>query len=215
MPLNPAQGPQLLCMSPPTSQSHPWAVRLFSPADSAAVSTPTCACSQDTRGTRSAAEADVGLGPATYQLRDLGKVTWPLCGWLPHLWVDGKWEHFFELCRLNVAAYLAHNRNQYLLAILIFIKMRPAVSTGSPSCLAWASLPSPPTTVMSAPAPTMLSLFSRIQLMATPPCSSVHGILQARILEWVAISCSRDLPDPWIEPSALNVSCIGRRILYH
>jgi len=30
--------------------------------------------------------------------------------------------------------------------------------------------------------------------------SSVHGILQARILEWVAISFSGDLPDPGIEP---------------
>ena len=29
--------------------------------------------------------------------------------------------------------------------------------------------------------------------------SSVHGILQARIQEWVAISFSRDLPDPGIE----------------
>ena len=26
----------------------------------------------------------------------------------------------------------------------------------------------------------------------TPPGFSVHGILQARILEWVAISCSRE-----------------------
>ena len=32
------------------------------------------------------------------------------------------------------------------------------------------------------------------------PVSSVHGILQARILEWIAISFSRDLPDPGIEP---------------
>ena len=30
----------------------------------------------------------------------------------------------------------------------------------------------------------------------SPPGSSVHGILQARILEWVAISSSQDLPDP-------------------
>ena len=29
----------------------------------------------------------------------------------------------------------------------------------------------------------------------SPPGSSVHGISQARILEWVAISSSRDLPD--------------------
>ena len=34
------------------------------------------------------------------------------------------------------------------------------------------------------------------------PGSSVHGIFQARILEWVVISSSRDLPDPEIEPSS-------------
>ena len=32
------------------------------------------------------------------------------------------------------------------------------------------------------------------------PGSSVHGILQARILERIAISFSGDLPDPGIEP---------------
>ena len=31
------------------------------------------------------------------------------------------------------------------------------------------------------------------------PGSSVHRIFQARILEWVAISSSRDLPNPGIE----------------
>ena len=36
----------------------------------------------------------------------------------------------------------------------------------------------------------------------SPPGSSVHGISQARILEWVAISFSRDLPNPGIEPSS-------------
>jgi len=30
----------------------------------------------------------------------------------------------------------------------------------------------------------------------SPPGSSVHGILQARILECVAIPFSRDIPDP-------------------
>ena len=35
---------------------------------------------------------------------------------------------------------------------------------------------------------------------SSPPGSSVHGILQARILEWVDIHISRDLPDPGIEP---------------
>ena len=33
--------------------------------------------------------------------------------------------------------------------------------------------------------------------------SSVHGILQARILEWVAIPSPRDLPHPGIEPASL------------
>ena len=33
----------------------------------------------------------------------------------------------------------------------------------------------------------------------SPPGSSVHGILQARILEWVAMPSPRDLPDPGIE----------------
>ena len=33
-----------------------------------------------------------------------------------------------------------------------------------------------------------------------PPVSSIHGILQARILEWVAISFSGDLLNPGIEP---------------
>ena len=44
-----------------------------------------------------------------------------------------------------------------------------------------------------------------------PPGSSVHGILHARILEWVAISFSRgsSLFRDWT-----HVSCIGRWILY-
>ena len=33
-----------------------------------------------------------------------------------------------------------------------------------------------------------------------PPGSSVHGILQARTLEWVAIPSPGDLPDPGIIP---------------
>ena len=36
------------------------------------------------------------------------------------------------------------------------------------------------------------------------PDSSVHGILQARILEWVAISFS--FPDPGIEPTSLALA---------
>ena len=42
----------------------------------------------------------------------------------------------------------------------------------------------------------------------SPPGSSVHGISQARILEWVAISSSRDLPNPGIKP--LSPALAGR-----
>jgi len=36
-----------------------------------------------------------------------------------------------------------------------------------------------------------------------PPGSSVHGISQARMLEWVAISYLGDLPNPGIKPASL------------
>ena len=37
----------------------------------------------------------------------------------------------------------------------------------------------------------------------SPPCFSVHVILQARILEWVAVPCFRGFPDPGIKPMSL------------
>ena len=55
----------------------------------------------------------------------------------------------------------------------------------------------------------------RVQLFNPMDCSlpgsSVHGILQARMLEWVAISSSRgsSWPRDWT-----HLSCIGKRILY-
>ena len=52
-------------------------------------------------------------------------------------------------------------------------------------------------------------------LDSNPLGSSVHGILQARILEWVAISSCRGSLRPR-DPTCIScVSCIGRRILYH
>ena len=43
------------------------------------------------------------------------------------------------------------------------------------------------------------------------PGSSVHGILQARILEWVAIPSPGDIPNPGIEQGSQHC----RQILYH
>ena len=49
----------------------------------------------------------------------------------------------------------------------------------------------------------------------SPPGSSVHGILQARILEWVAISSSTWSSWPRHQTCVFYVSCIGRWVLYH
>ena len=38
----------------------------------------------------------------------------------------------------------------------------------------------------------------------SPPGYSVHGLLQARTLKWVAIVFSGDLPDPGIESVSLT-----------
>ena len=48
-----------------------------------------------------------------------------------------------------------------------------------------------------------------------PPGSSVHGIFQARILEWVAISYPRGSSRPRDQTRISCVSCIGKWILYH
>ena len=59
---------------------------------------------------------------------------------------------------------------------------------------------------------TQLCLSLRNPIDCSLPGSSTHGILQARILEWVAISFSRDLPDPGIKPRSPGFDC--RQTLY-
>ena len=47
------------------------------------------------------------------------------------------------------------------------------------------------------------------------PGSSVHGILQARILEWVAVPSSRGSYQPRNQTQVSYVSCTGRWVLNH
>ena len=49
--------------------------------------------------------------------------------------------------------------------------------------------------LVAQPCPTLCNPMYR-----SPPGSSVHGILQARILEWVAMLCSRGSSQPGIDP---------------
>ena len=45
----------------------------------------------------------------------------------------------------------------------------------------------------------------------SPPGSSVHKILQARIVDWVSMPSSGDLPNPGTEPpSLMSPALIGR-----
>ena len=53
----------------------------------------------------------------------------------------------------------------------------------------------------------------------SPPDSSVHGILQARILEWLPFPSPGDLPDPGIEPRSPTLDSLwseppGKRSIY-
>ena len=63
---------------------------------------------------------------------------------------------------------------------------------------------------------------SHVRLFATPrtvacqtPESPVHGILQARVLAWIAISSSRGSSRAGDRTCVSCGSCIGRRILHH
>ena len=45
----------------------------------------------------------------------------------------------------------------------------------------------------------------------SPPSSSIHGILQAKKLEWVAMPSSRESSDPGIEPASLKSPALAGR----
>ena len=55
---------------------------------------------------------------------------------------------------------------------------------------------------------------SRVQLYVpvdcSPPGPSVHGILQARVLEWVALPSSRASSPPSDRTRVSYISCTGR-----
>ena len=57
-----------------------------------------------------------------------------------------------------------------------------------------------------------LTLYDHVD--CSPPGSSVHGILQARILERIAMACSRGSSRPRDGTHASYGTCIGRQILY-
>ena len=68
-------------------------------------------------------------------------------------------------------------------------------------------------------ASTRAKCLSRVQL-CNPMCCSplgspVHGILQSRILEWVAMPFSRGSSQPRDQTHISYISCTGKLVLYH
>ena len=58
--------------------------------------------------------------------------------------------------------------------------------------------------------PTLCNLMG-----CSPPWDSVHGIFQAKILVWIAISFSKGSSQPRARTRVSYVSCIGRQTVYH
>ena len=48
----------------------------------------------------------------------------------------------------------------------------------------------------------------------SPPGSSLHGLLQARILEWIAMPFSGESSQPRDQTPIFYSSCIGRWVVY-
>ena len=91
--------------------------------------------------------------------------------------------------------------NMILLVLFIFFKEGIERNTFRGACLCPKSLQSCPT----------LCNFVDCSL----PGSSVHGILQARILEWVAMPSSRGSSQPRDQARVSCISYIDRQVLYH
>ena len=60
-----------------------------------------------------------------------------------------------------------------------------------------------------------LCLILRDPMDHSLPASSVSGILQPRILEWIAMLSSRGSSRPRDPTHVFYVSCFGRQVLYH
>ena len=127
----------------------------------------------------------------------------------PHLQAHCSLTQFFSL--------LLSTSPQTSSARLRRVSVQKTASREGPSCLA----PSPSALVFCAHGglcrwyPLGARLLSHSVVSDSdccPPGSSLHGILQARRVEWVAISSSRG--SPWLRDGTC-VSCFGRQILYH
>ena len=95
---------------------------------------------------------------------------------------------------------------------------RPRAQTVTPGCSVPHTGPGVPSGERKETVTARACVVSRFHcdsMDCSPPGSSVHGILQARILEWIAMPSSRRSFGPRDRTYISYVSCIGRRVLYY
>ena len=118
--------------------------------------------------------------------------------------IKGKWDIFLSH---NPCTQLSKRLNRKAMASLLEDLCQSPLPVKPLICLEW--------TFMSQRR-VHAQLLSRVwhcdPMDCSPPSSSVHGIIQARILGWIAIFFSRVSSWP---RGQTRVSCIGRQILYH
>ena len=120
------------------------------------------------------------------------------------------WGLFIYLIMMFLKTFLAGERLPFL-ELKVPTQGRPLIS----------KLINPEPTLFCGPLNTVLSHsvvsdLSLCNLMDySPPGFSTHGILQARILEWVAVPSSRGSSRPRDGTCVSYVSCIGSQVLYH
>ena len=104
------------------------------------------------------------------------------------------------------------------------VDLAQPLSQAGPVLLNWSRGWRAPFSVILAPPHSIPCMYAKaLQLCPTlcdpmdssPPGSSVHGTLQARILERVAIPFSMRSSQPNDRTRVSYVSCIGRQVLYH
>ena len=141
----------------------------------------------------------------------------------PMSWVCHAGSHFHQIVHgFLVALFTSHSCSALTPAITFHLDKSPLMALPSESSL---TLPDHCRCLCCHSFKTHTSLrhAQSLQLSLTPcdpmDCSragcSVHGILQARILEWVATPSSRDLSDPGTEPVSACISRIASGFFTH
>ena len=130
-----------------------------------------------------------------------------LCVPLRHL------DHFdgFRCCHLNLCSHFSPIKVT-LLKLITFAKLHNSWSSFQHSLLPWWwGMP----TGMFYPVLCLVTQSCQTlcdPMDCSPPGSSVFGVLQARILEWVVIPFSKGSPQP---RDGTQVSCMASRYFYH